>query len=68
LEFIKAFEEDEGGILNVLIEGVGVHFPELRNYNKPEDWRFFPTQWICYRKDREEMAKRVIKNLHEEMT
>ncbi|MGB9683140.1 MAG: hypothetical protein ACP5RW_09190 [bacterium] len=67
LEFIREFEKDEGGTLDILIEGVGGHFSELINYPKPEDWKFFPTEWICYRKDKEEMAKRVIENLHPEM-
>jgi hypothetical protein len=67
LEFIREFEEDEGGVLDIFIEGVGAHFSELISSSRAEDWKFFPTEWICYRKDKEEMAKRIIENLHPEM-
>jgi hypothetical protein len=67
LEFIKGFEENEGGVLDILIEGVGGHFTQILDSSRPEDWKFFPTEWICYRKDKEEMARKIIGTLHPDM-
>ncbi len=68
LEFIRGFEENEGGVLDILIEGVGGHFTQILDSSRPEDWQFFPTEWICYRKDKEEMARKIIGTLHPDMT